>query len=252
MKLTKDILAKIDELHKKYPNITSVSLGKKTKDGVATGEFSLNVTVERKKPLSELTSSEIIESTVQVGDLVIKTDVNEMPQPVTLDCGDNMSSGGCGWNNAGPNNTDNRATQQIIKGGLSMSTENNDCTVGTLGGIVNHPDSGCVVGLTNNHVSIGDAFYTAYRDTNGVIENEYDPVNRSFQTGEGNWNSATNLGVSLRYVPIHPLSSGIANQVDAAITSIDSSRFNQNESWLQQGLESIMVKIHLHLLLQMK
>ena len=26
-----------------------------------------------------------------------------------------------------------------------MSTENNDCTVGTLGGIVSHPDSGCVV-----------------------------------------------------------------------------------------------------------
>ena len=38
MKLTKDILAKIDELHKKYPNITSVSFGKKTKDGVGTGE----------------------------------------------------------------------------------------------------------------------------------------------------------------------------------------------------------------------
>ena len=240
MKLTKDILAKIDELHKKYPNITSVSFGKKTKDGVATGEYSINVTVEKKKPLSELKSSEVIESTVQVGDTILKTDVSEMSQPITLNCGDNLSSGGCGFFPAGPNNQENRATQQVIKGGLSMSTENNDCTVGTLGGIVNHPKSGCVVGLTNNHVSIGDAFYTAYRDVNGIKENEYDPVNRSFQTGEGNWNSATNLGVSLRYVPIHPVSSGIANQVDAALTSLDASRFDQNESWLQEGLESIL------------
>ena len=96
------------------------------------------------------------------------------------------------------------------------------------------------VGLTNNHVSIGDAFYTAYRNVNGIKENEYDPVNKSFQTGEGNWNSATNLGVSLRYVPIHPASSGIANQVDAALTSLDASRFDQNESWSQEGLESIL------------
>lgn len=33
MNLTKDILAKIDELRLKYPNATSVSFGKKIKDG---------------------------------------------------------------------------------------------------------------------------------------------------------------------------------------------------------------------------
>ena len=66
MNLTKDILAKIDELRLKYPNATSVSFGKKIKDGEDTGEFAIRVSVKEKKPLSELKESEVIESEVTV------------------------------------------------------------------------------------------------------------------------------------------------------------------------------------------
>ncbi len=247
MKLTQDILDKINEIHKKYPNATSVGWGKKIVNGVHNGEYAISISVANKKPLSELKPEEVIESKVNIGGVEIPTDINQQAQAEYLSvCGDNLSPGGCGYMFSAVNNSNNRATNQIIMGGISVSSDNNDCTVGTLGGIVRHTASGCVVGLTNRHVTIGEPSFTAYRDPNGLIQNEFDPPNRIFQTGEGSWNSSTSLGVSLAYTPAAPSSSGQSIQCDAALVSIEQSRFDttivpvNERSWNQQGLQSIM------------
>ena len=75
MSVTKEILDKIDELRLQYPNATSISYGKKIKDGVDTGEFAIRVSVKEKKPLSELDESEVVASQVTVDNQFIKTDI---------------------------------------------------------------------------------------------------------------------------------------------------------------------------------
>lgn len=241
MSVTKEILDKIDELRLQYPNATSISYGKKIKDGVDTGEFAIRVSVKEKKPLSELDESEVVASQVTVDNQFIKTDIIESNEIIPLqDCTGNLSSGGCGYFLPGPNNSANRAYQGTLKGGLSMTSENMTYTVGTMGGVVFHDDSACVVGLTNNHVAIQDAFYTSNRDLTKTIQNDYNPVNKVYQGQEsGGFSSVTQMGISLRYVPIHAASTGLVNQVDAAIFSIQSDRYNIDVAWQQTGLESL-------------
>ena len=238
MRLTQHILDKIEELRLQYPNATSIGFGKKQSNGVETGEFAIIVGVKEKKDTSLIPANELLPVEVIVSNQSLKTDVVEVYENFVL----GTCSSSCGNINPGTNNAANRATVRPIQGGTSMSSRNNNTTVGTLGGIVRHTDSGCTVGLTNNHVSISDAFFTTARDSNGILENDYDPVNRVYQNGEQGSSTPTslNFGVSLRYVPIHPLSTGLVNQVDAAIFSIDESAFSISQSWNQVGLESIL------------
>ena len=221
-----------------YPNATSIGFGKKQSNGVETGEFAIIVGVKEKKDISLVPANEVIPVEVVVNNESLKTDIIEVYENFVL----GTCSSTCGKTSFGSNNAANRATVRPIQGGTSMSSRNNNTTVGTLGGIVRHTDSGCTVGLTNNHVIIDDAFFTSDRDINGALENDYDPVNRVYQNGEQGPGTPTdlNFGVSLRYVPIHPISTGNVNQVDAAIFSIEESEFAIGQSWNQVGLESIL------------
>jgi hypothetical protein len=95
--------------------------------------------------------------------------------------------------------------------------------------------SGALVGLTNNHVVVRDAFYTSQR-TYTNPQNEYDLVDSSntiqgdfvYQTGETqpvNPGGANEIGRVLRYVPMYTSASVVANpsltnKVDAAIFSL--------------------------------
>ena len=95
--------------------------------------------------------------------------------------------------------------------------------------------SGALVGLTNNHVVIRDAFYTSQR-TYTNPQNEYDLIDSSntiqgdfvYQTGEiqpTNPGGVYEIGRVLRYVPIYTSSSiaanpSLVNKVDAAMFSL--------------------------------
>lgn len=237
-KITKEVSKKIKELAIQYPQAVSIGLGKKITNGVDTGEFAIVISIPKKKKLSELTSSEIIVDNVTIeNEGVVKVDIIEETIIQHLGC-----DAFCGNTAAGSNNAANRATNQLMQGGISFSSRNNTKTIGTLGGMVKHVETGTTVGLTNNHVSINDAFYTSDRDINNQYLNDAFPVNRVYQNAENGSNTpvSNNMGVSLRYVPIHKKSTGIWNQVDAAICSIVESRFNINTAWNQIGLESIL------------
>ena len=236
MQSTQEIEDKILELHKQYPNATGIGWGKKVVDGVDTGEFAFQIAVPKKKPLSEIPANELISAEIDLDGVKIKTDIIEISINQRATC-----SQSCGNINPGPHNAANRAYTRPLKGGIAVSSRNNDSTVGTLGGFVVHSDTGGLVGLTNNHVSINDAFFTSDRDSNGFLLNDSYPVNRVYNNVLGpSTPSGNNFGVSLRYVPIHSIVSGQVNQVDAAICSVAEEDFSSTASWLQVGLESIM------------
>jgi hypothetical protein len=233
---TKEIRNKIAELRAEYPNATSIGWGKKVVGGVETDEFAIRIAVAKKQPISKLKSVDIVPNSVEVGGEIVKTDVIEHNQVLSLSC-----NSLCGQI-AGSNSVVNRSYTRPLIGGLSMSTLNNCTTVGTMGGIVKHPASGTTVGLTNNHVSINDAFFTSDRNINGILQNDFDGPNKLYQPGESGCTvpAANFCGLSLRYVPIHAAFTNIVNQVDAAIFAINETAFNINQSWKQAGLEAFL------------
>jgi len=237
LELTQEIKDKIREQVLQNPHVTSVGYGYKVSGGVNTGEPAIVFGVETKKPLSEIPEEELLPSSVEINGVAVKTDVKQRGRPQIL----GTCNAGCGQN-AGSGSAANRAFTRPVKGGLSITSLNNSNSIGTLGLVVKDVATGAIVGLTNNHVTIQDAFYTSYRNLAGVLQNEYSPVDNIYQNAEYTGvPPATNIiGRSLRYVPIHPLSSGLTNSVDAAIFSIDSTALDATQSWKQVGLDSVV------------
>jgi hypothetical protein len=138
-------------------------------------------------------------------------------------------------------NLANRQTQRPLKGGVSITSTSHapsyaPLSVGTMGLVCQDSASGALVGLTNNHVVIRDAYYTSQRTYNNP-QNEYDLIDSSstvqgdyvYQTGETTPTvipgGPQEIGRVLRYVPIYKSSSiaanpSLTNKVDAAIFSL--------------------------------
>lgn len=212
------------------PNINSVSYGYKFVGGEQTDELCIMYGVEQKKSLSELAPEEILPNKITVGDQIFRTDVFQVSKAEILAC-----NADCGQI-AGPNSDVNRAFTRPLKGGLSITSTNNVSTVGTMGFIGVHTETQTLVGVTNNHVTIQDAFYTSERNLFGVINNEYSPVDYIYQNGETGsipTDPAFTIGQSLRYVPI---SKNNVNYVDGAIFSLKSEDIDILTSYQQAGV----------------
>ena len=237
LELTQEIKDKIREQVLQNPHVTSVGYGYKISGGVNTEEPAIVFGVEAKKPLSEIPEGELLPSSVDISGVAVKTDVKEIGRIELLTC-----NGDCGQN-AGSGSVANRTFTRPIKGGLSITSLNNSNTVGTFGLVVKDVATGALVGLTNNHVTIQDAFYTSQRNLAGVAQNEYSPADNIYQDAEyAGVPPATNIiGRSLRYVPIYPVTSGLTNSVDAAIFSLDASVVSSTISWKQVGLDSVVI-----------
>lgn len=230
MQLTNEILNKIDELRTLYPDAISIGYGPKISNGEVTGDSAIIYQLKEKKNIADLSSEEIIPSEIKIGEDIIKTDIVEIFAVNSLVC-----NTGCGEDN-GPSSIPNRTYTRPIKGALSITTSNKYPSRGTIGALVKHTQSGAVVGLTNNHVTIQDAFYTSQRNQSGVLKNEYTPVNAVYQNTEPNIPDPSDIiGQSLRYVPIVQFGTGV-NQVDAAIFSLSADVIDVGSSWDQVGL----------------
>ncbi len=120
-------------------------------------------------------------------------------------------------------NLANRQTQRPLKGGISITSTSkstpfsNQGSVGTMGLVCQDYYTNALVGLTNNHVVIRDAFYTSER-TYTNPQNEFDLTDSSttiegdfvYQTGEPQPGQVqaipggpNEIGRVLRYVPIY-------------------------------------------------
>jgi len=171
-----------------------------------------------------------------------------------------------------PGATSNRAYTRAIKGGLSITSTyysqpfnpQGNTYIGTLGLVCQDIATGALVGLTNNHVIIRDAFYTNQR-TYDFPQNEFDLV-------DGNGSNTTptsyqslvyqqqepvslvtgtnSIGRVIRYVPLYTKATTLSNptkinKVDAAImslyctSSIGAQIINTTSSFKQVGLDTL-------------
>jgi len=243
------ILLKIEELGKELflnnnslntsSNITSISYGYKHVNNIQTDELCVVYTVKEKKPISELLPSEIISKTILIDNAIVKTDVEELYSIELLAC--NPACGQVG----GPSSAANRAYTRPLKGGLSITCTNKvfpavpliEATVGTMGFIAVHTATNTLVGVTNNHVVIQDAYIACDRGNSSPYENEYQPKNNVYQNGESGIIPPPNytIGQTLKYKPIYTTAT---NSVDCAIFSLrqtDIDMTNPSTSVMQAG-----------------
>ena len=236
------ILLKIEELGKELflnnnslntsSNITSISYGYKHVNNIQTDELCVVYTVKEKKPISELLPSEIISKTISIDNAIVKTDVKELYSIKLLAC-----NPACGQV-AGPSSAANRTYTRPLKGGLSITSTNTVTTVGTMGFIAVHTATNTLVGVTNNHVVIQDAYIACNRGNSSPYENEYQPINSVYQNGEAGVIPPPNytIGQTLKYKPI---SNTATNSVDCAIFSLrqtDIDMTNPSTSVMQAGV----------------
>ena len=233
--MNENIKNKIQELFDSTPEGVGVMFGNKIRNGEYTGEPSIVFTVEKKLPLSEIPSDQILPSSVEIDGVTYNTDVFESGIIETFACPSSVTSGCYSWQTVAPGN---RGTIRPLKGGVSLTSQNLQGTVGTLGFLAVDTATGALVGVTNNHVVVADAFYTSQRTLPGPIQNETN--DSAYQTGDIQPSSSSlKIGEVVRYVPIS--SAPLYNQVDGALVSIDQSVMSNSESYKQFGLSGTSV-----------
>jgi hypothetical protein len=202
-------------------NIIGVGYGYKSKDGEMTDEKCIIFSVEKKLPLSEISKDEIIPSIIQISsNQLVRTDVVQKEYRF-LSCSSFLN-----WQTSPPLNR-NKITP--LRGGISItnSTVLQDFT-GTLGFIARDDQDGCLVGVSNNHVLVDDAFICSERTDSvktNVVHNEV------IQPSEFavDFNS---IGYVKRYSPIK---SGL-NYVDGALCTLRGADIDISQSYKQYGL----------------
>ena len=234
----------LNKLFAKTPKQTSVGFGKKVVNGVRMNEGAIIFTVPKKKPLSELKPSQILPSEVKVGEKVYSTDVVELP-PATFTACDSSTIEQC-LDNLNDrsfwylNNPNRGWEEQCIRPGHSVQVNRrNTETAATLGSLVVDKGTGCLVGVTNQHVVTPKPLATSeilsennvYRShllfqegaTFGIPFNKYNTSTLSVPFNKSIWTKAAS-----------------DNNVDAACISIDKQLVDVNKSWIPVGLEDII------------
>ena len=263
--ITEEINKTLKEWYENTPSDIGVGYGFKQTNGSYTDEICIQFLVEEKKPLSGLTENEILPSEIIVSEnLTIKTDVIQVGKIEVLQCSTTTPI-----TNPPPlcepfiqNAPTNRSAFATLKGGISISSVNQGNAVGTLGMIVQDINTNALVGLTNNHVVVGNSIAAQYQNLNAVlgnnfpITNEITPSNFSCQPGEFGYQSNLKYGQVIRYVPLVPWWTSASNipagtgynspdltsknRVDGALVSIDCTKIDFNNSWKISGFETLM------------
>jgi len=231
---------KIEELYESTPDYVGVGFGFKLINREYTEEHAIIFTVEKKLPIEEIPEDELLPKEIKIDGVVYKTDVVEVGKIELLSCDSTTLNTCYNWRepfiydgiqyglNIPPGN---RGYIRPLKGGISITSQNQLGKVGTLGFIAVDNAKNALVGVTNNHVVVGNAFYTALRNASPV--NEYQ--DSYYQPGEAGFqgNPSYIVGEVVRYVPIH---ANAYNQVDGALVTIASSTVTNAESFKQYGL----------------
>jgi hypothetical protein len=213
--------------------VHSIFYANKIKNGIKTNEPSLVYFVEKKLPLNLIPKDQIIPNTITIADNTYKTDVVQSVKFSTNQCNELTAT----------NVTYLQSKHRPLSGGLEISDLSTWVetapysfifNIGTLGLIAVDNTDNTLVGLTNNHVVIKDAFNAAERNPTGVVDNIYEPIvfTSPFPNGfNGTFNPTIlqgytsfindGIGRPKRYASIStdPLS---ANYLDAALITINS------------------------------
>lgn len=240
--LTEPINKKIEELYESTPDYVGVGFGFKSINKERTEEHVIVFSVEKKRPIEEIPEDELLPKEIEIDGVIYKTDVVEVGKIELMACSTTTLNTCYNWsipfsynnviygNNVPPGN---RGFIRPLKGGISTTSQNQPGSIGTLGFIAVDNEKNALVGVTNNHVVVGNPFYTALRNVSPINEyqdNVYQP---------SPWESnppgiAYTIGEVVRYVPIQSCSY---NQVDGALITMDPSFVTNAESFKQYGID---------------
>ena len=220
------------DLTKHYHNITpedvvGVTITKKTVGGKMTDEDAVVFTVKQKRPLEEIPEDELLPSEIEVDGSILKTDVEEGEFVFMENCPSDFYT----WINTPPAN---RNQIRPLQGGISVTNYTNlGSYVGTLGFLAVDTETNSLVGVSNNHVLVKNAFLASERQQSGVhtdiVNNFVTQPNESGNSGLQN-----SIGLVKRYVPI----SGTPeyNSVDGALATVNQSDISSTTSYRQYGM----------------
>ena len=229
--LNSEIQKLINDLYISTPEYVGVGYGHKIKNGEMTGERAIVFTVPTKFPIDVIPENELLPTDdFIVNGEVLKVDVVEVGEIKAMACNPT-----CLFCHTIANPCPNRQYIRPILGGtmiaskgIAQSLPAGSYSLGTLGFVAVDNQTQALVGVTNNHVVIRDAFYTSQRNLSGTIQNEYDLGNTGsrdedfvYSPSNSPWPipNAWKIGEVVRYVPMF-LTGGV-NKVDGALISLD-------------------------------
>ena len=233
--VTQNIKNKIKELFESTPDtVVGVAFGHKLKGGKLTGEHSIIFSVRKKLPINELEVKDVLPKNIVIDGVTYKTDIQQVGEIKAITCDPSCYT----WQSS---QTGNESMVRPLRGGLSITAQNtaiyhngslDEWFVGTMGLIAVDVNTQALVGVTNNHVVVQDAFIATDRYLNRSIEAEVS--NYIYQDGESGPGDPNKLiGQVVRYEPITLVDY---NFVDAALFSLDPSVISMTSSYYIYGL----------------
>lgn len=225
-----DLLKITEEYHTKTDdNVIGVGYGYKNVNGILTDEKSIIFTVKEKLPLAQLSKEQLLPKSIDLNNVSISTDVIQGDFKL-LDCDPNFQN----WQVTPPLTRD---IFRPLNGGVSTTNYTSlSGFVGTLGFLAKDSDTNSLVGVTNNHVLIDDAFLCSERNQYSTISNIKNDSVVQPHPSDGSYfghGGISPIGVVKRYYPLQL--PPIYNYIDVALTTISSSVVNST-SYHQAGL----------------
>jgi len=223
-------------------NVVGVGYGLKSVNGKFTDEMCVVFTVEKKLPIDQLTEEQLLPKEIVVNNKIISTDVVQGTFKLIniSDCDPNFYT----WRTVPPTN---RNIQRPLIGGISCGNYTNTGIinenynmknfVGTFGLIAKDNETDSLVGVTNNHVIIYDAFIASNRVITGtdpsIVNNAKGDI--VTQPNESIVNGLNySIGTVKKYYPIRK--SNVYNKIDTALLTINESDINSSTSYHQHNL----------------
>ena len=216
----------IESLKKELNNDT-ICLGKKIKNGVVTDELSIVFFVDEKKPIEQLSQSDLVPTRVNLNGTIFKTDVVESIDFETHPCPTQFNTD-CLFNPV-----PNRGYIRPIKGGISIRKTTDG--IGTLGFLAKHTETGALVGVTNLHVALKTHYLASSLCQTSPCTFDYNSLQEQiYQPGESSSYETDfyNLG---RVMYCHLLSDAVA-EIDCCLVALKESVISNSESYKQYGL----------------
>lgn len=229
-----------DTLKTAPSGVHGILYGPKTKNNNILNQDGFVFLVEKKLPISQLNPDDIIPKTISIDGSEYVTDVVESPKFKLNQC---------------YSLTDSKVVKlqsrlRPLSGGIEISALSTwsqtspyqfNYSVGTVGFLAKDNEDNTLVGVTNNHVIVEDAFASAEKDPDLPASSIVDAKkfsngltgtysNRILQFGSVNGTVNFNndkVGTPKRYVSIY---ENQPNYVDGAIFSIDPNVFNSSSS----------------------
>jgi len=250
MDINKNIKNRIEKLFKenKY-NCKSISISRKEKNGEKTEEICIRVSVSEKKPLNQLSPSEIVPEELEIDGMRIKTDVKEIADIKFMGCFSDPNDPDILKLRGNPSLiTPLKGGQEIIKFPLDWAVNSSGAptgfSLGTLGffGVDNIDDK--IVGVTNAHVVVDKLLFTSNRDKNEESNNPYNtkkefnwpvdgqPYSSSARARSGTGFADNIISVSSDIKRYHPIrNDGGMNYVDVALLIMNPQNISETDSF---------------------